>query len=36
MAKKTTKPAVKVKDLDTRKSPKGGPATKKVAAKKSC
>jgi hypothetical protein len=28
MAKKTAKPAVKVKDIDTRKSPKGG-GTKK-------
>jgi hypothetical protein len=29
MAKKPAKPAVKVKDIDTRKNPKGG-ATKKI------
>jgi len=32
MARKPAKPAVKVKDLDTRKNPKGG-ATKKAATK---
>jgi len=34
MAKKPAKPAVNVKDLDTRKNPKGG-ATKKVGVKAS-
>jgi hypothetical protein len=31
MAKKPAKPAVKVKDLDTRNNPKGGPVKKKAA-----
>lgn len=33
MAKKSVKPAVKVKDIDTRKNPKGGPTDKHVLAR---